>query len=536
MFCARCGMQNSGDAKFCGSCGDRLNVSFSAAQDIPAADLPDVSRSRLLAALKRVPPETFVVNESRVGWAALTLIAAVLGLGFVLSQANRYKWQSDDRLTNLSVVIVCFAIGWISAAYLIRWARSEFKAYALLNALYFIRFRFDRIEVVSLSSAGVWDAKHFSDSRGAYTGTRFYFRAGGKQRILKVKSLRSANEIILALKRFPGLVTSLIQNKDSSALYALDLLYEWRRREETFPRAINSPSGIKYVLGRLGPTILAAFIGAMVFLFVIAPYNDSCDDELRWHTATTAATATAYRLYLATRPEGRHSSGAHAALDILYDKAAEQYKTSAGLEGSQGIEAVIRILEYAKATGRYKVFVNFSGDNEIPNDVDVRLRSISGFARLAPVLPSFTESMNRAREARILERISASFGKVIPGDVLQFTEGQATVRDPVFRVDYVIKASGALYYPEKQEHEPEANRDWYTGISFGWKFKIAVPETNASTFQFSLDSKPADLFNVAYERSGTAATEFSSGEVYGAMADSAFDNFGSKLLSELSVN
>ena len=536
MLCPNCGVQNSANSNFCNSCGGKLNVSAPAAQYIPVADLPDVSRSRLLAALKNVSPETFVINESNRGWAAVALTGALLGLGLVISQANGYKWQSDDLLTNLSIVIVCFAVGWISAAYLVKWARSDFKAFALLNPLYFLRFRFDHIEAMSLSSPDAWDAKHSSDSRGSYTGTRFYFRAEGRQHVLKIKAIRVANEIILALNRFPGLVSSLIQDQNSAILYSFDLLYEWRRREESFPRSIvRRPSGLRYVLKRLGPTLIAAVVGTMVFLLVIAPYNDSCDDELRWHTATTTATATAYRLYIASRPDGHHSTEAHVAISALYDRAAENYRTSSKLAGAEGIEAVIRILEYAKATGRYKIIVNFSGDNEIPDDIDARLRSRYGLPRLVPVLPSFTSSMNQAREARILGRISTSFGKIIPGDILQFGEGQATNRDCVFNVDYVIKASGELYYPEKQEHMSDDNRDWYTGISFTWNFNIVVPGTDASKFQLNLDSKPAQLFNVAYERSGSGGAEFSPVQAYGAMADSAFDDFGSNLLTELSV-
>jgi hypothetical protein len=134
-----------------------------------------------------------------------------------------------------------------------------------------------------------------------------------------------------------------------------------------------------------------------------------------------------------------------------------------------------------------------------------------------------------------LRRISTSFGKIIPGDILQFDEGQATLRDCVFNVDYVIKASGELYYPEKQDHMSEDNRDWYTGISFTWNFNIVVPGMSATKFEFTLGSKPAQLFNVAYERSESNGAEFSPVQAYGAMADSAFDDFGSKLLTELSV-
>ena len=58
--------------------------------------------------------------------------------------------------------------------------------------------------------------------------------------------------------------------------------------------------------------------------------------------------------------------------------------------------------------------------------------------------------MNQARQERILQRISSSFGNVIPGDILQFVHGEAGPRDPVFNITYVITASGDLYYPEKQ--------------------------------------------------------------------------------------
>jgi hypothetical protein len=536
MICSACQSENSENAKFCSSCGGSLPATLSPAQDIPVADLPDGSRSRLLAALKSGAPETFVINESKVGWAVVGLTGAVLGLGLVISQANGYKWQSDDRLSNLLLVIICFVIGWLAVRYLFRWIRVDFKATALINPLYFLRFRFDRIEAISLIGSNAWDAKHHSDSRGNYAGTTFYFRAAGRQHTLKIKAIRVANELILALNRFPALVANLIQNQNSTALYAFDLLYEWRRREESFPRAkVKRPTGLESLVRRVGPTLLVALVGTMTFFLIIVPYNDSCDDDLRWNTATTAATATAYRLYVATRPDGRHSSEANKAVDVLYDRAAANYRTSSGSVGSEGIEAVIKILEYAKATGHYKVAVNFSGVNDIPADIDAGLRSRYGLPRLVPVLPSFTASMNQAREDRILGRISTSFGKVIPGDILQFGAGRGSPRDPVFSVNYVIRDSGELYYPAKQEHIQEADRDWYTGISFAWKFNIVVPGPNTSTFQFSLDSQPARLFEVAYERSSTDAAEFSPVQAYGAMADSAFDDFGSKLLTELSV-
>ena len=68
-----------------------------------------------------------------------------------------------------------------------------------------------------------------------------------------------------------------------------------------------------------------------------------------------------------------------------------------------------------------------------------------------------------------------------------------------------------------------------------WNFDISVPDANASKFKFSLTSNPAEQFNVSYEQAGGSDAGFSPVQAYGAMADSAFDDFGSKLLAELSV-
>jgi hypothetical protein len=538
MFCSQCGGQNSDSSNFCRSCGRSLDASRPASQKIRIADLPDVSKNRLLLALKEPSPETLVINESRLGWAMVGLTGSTLGLVYVVSQANGYKWQSEDIATNLFLVVLCFVIGWVSASYLAKWFRYDFKPRVLLNPLYFLRFRFDRIDAVSMNSTRGWEAKHRTDSRGGYAASSFSFEADGKPYVFKTKSLQEANEIVLAIKRFPEIVSSLIEKQNSAALYSFDLLYEWRRREEAYPRpAIKPPTGLRYVIERLGPTLVASIVGGIIFFWLITPYNDRCDDELRWRTAKTTATATAYRIYVASRPDGQHVPQAQSDLSSLYDRAAQSYRNSTGMVESEGIEAVIKILEYAKASGRYKVIVHFAGDNEIPEDIDARMRATYGFARLVPILPSFTAPMNLNREARILARISASIGKVIPGDILQFATGDATPQDSVLNVAYVITARDHhIYYPEKQEHIPEENRDWYTAVSFRWQFNVVVPGVNESTFTFSLDSNPAERFDVATQHNGSRGGEFSPSEAYGAMADSAFNDFGSKLLSELSVN
>ncbi len=141
--------------------------------------------------------------------------------------------------------------------------------------------------------------------------------------------------------------------------------------------------------------------------------------------------------------------------------------------------------------------------------------------------------MNQGRETRILERISRSFGNVIPGDILQFAVGKPSSRDVSFAVTYIIRASGEMYYPEKQEHLAVAKRDWYTGISFELSLHIAVPGSQSSTFHLGLKSEPAEVFRVAYSRVVGGGADLPPTEVYSSMADSAFDNFGAKLVSQL---
>lgn len=536
MVCAHCGLDNSDASNFCTGCGRALKAAAPSSYTVLVSDLPDSCRVRLLAAIKSPPPETFVINESKRGWAIVVLVGSILGVLLVLSDANGYKWQQEDALTYLALTVTCFVVGLLSLRYLSKCVRAEFKAHSLINPLYFLRIRFDRIDVVSLLAPDAWQVTHRKDSRGNYAGSVFSFRGAGGALKLKVNFVSAANELISALNRFPSLIAGLFEGEDFDRLRAFDLLFEWRQREKSFPRGSpESTSRRKLFKGCLGAAAVAAVVAVAVFYLAISPFNDHRDDELRWGTAKTTSTATAYRLYVASRPNGTHVSDAMEAISGLYDRAAESYREAGGQTTSPGIEAVISILEYAKHTGRYKVIVRFKGDNEIPDDIDRRIESHYGLSKIVPVLPSFSSSMNEARQERILERISSSFGKVIPGDILQFTSGEANPKDPLFNITYVITASGTVYYPEKQERLPEASRDWYTGISFLWNFDISVPDANASKFQFSLASHPAEEFNVSYEEAVGSDTGFSPIQAYGAMADSAFDDFSSKLLAELSV-
>lgn len=507
------------------------------AMEIRISELPELSKKRLLGALKNPPNATFVVSESRLKWAWTWLVVFGLGIWWVAAAADDYKWSSDDMHGYLVLFVLASVVGWLSVRYILSWYHSEFKAQFLVNPLYFLRFRFDRIDVVSFTGEKVWRFEHSRDTKGAYAGTRFYFGRAGQEILVKTTSIRVASDLIEALNESPKYVLGLLQRKDVQALYFYDLLYEWRTQNEQGPPNQRAKStGADRRLKLVGHALLAVVASVGLFFFAISPYNDYRDDEIRWQTAKSTGTAGGYRLYAAMRPDGRHLNEANDEIGKLYARAADTYRAASADSSSAGVEVVIQMLNYAKRTGNYSVFVNFEGDNQIPDDIEERLRRSTGVTNLVPILPSFTQSMNQAREARILQKISESFGKVIPGDILQFSAGQGSAQDMNFTVVYVIEASGDLYYPVSQKSIPESRRDWYTGIEFDWKFEVNVPDEDSSSSKFSLKSEPSDLFHVAYTRSEGQSNDLEPTEVYGAMADSAFEDFGAKLLSQFAVN
>lgn len=500
---------------------------------IAVSDLPDVSKNRLLRAITQSPADTFVFHKSRSTWAAVGLVFAVLSVGLSMSAANGFRWNQDERTGIFLLILASLLVGSFSCTYLAALHRSALKDVTLVNPLYLLRVRPGHIDVYHLLSTKDFKATHGYNQQGQYTGTTLAFVFEDGQETLKITSLPHAKEFLSALQRFPNQVADVLRRGDSDAMYQLDLLYEWRMRENQYPRTgANKGRSIarKYALPATIGTVLATglFYGA-------DRANDYYDDEKRWHDAAGKNTATAYRVYLAARPSGRHYVDTQSAIARLYERAASDYQAITGFEESPGVEAVIAMLTYAQRTGRYKVYVKFEDDTQIPSDIESRLRRLWGVSNIVPVQPSFTPSANSTRQAGITQRITTTFGQVIPGDILQFSPGQGTSRDVNFQVFYTVKASGHLYYPESQKHLPMARRDLYTGISFDWFFEVYVPGLEAELFQFSLTSEPADLFRVAYTRYSTEDRSLSAGQVYDAMADSAFDNFAARLFSEVSL-
>ena len=218
--------------------------------------------------------------------------------------------------------------------------------------------------------------------------------------------------------------------------------------------------------------------------------------------------------------------------------AGQRYEAQAR-ESSPGVEAVIAVLDYSRTTGHYKIEVTFNGTNQIPDGVEDQLRRKYGISDITPVAWSFQDVFNKERESKILQRIQTSFGKVIPGDVLAFETGAPDPENVQFEVDYLVQPTGSLYYPESEEHLAEAKRHYYVGVGYEWHFSIRVPDRE-SLYELKFASTPASLFQVAYQRVSQSALDAgiqhaNPTEIYDAMAESAFEDFSSKLLSEVAL-
>jgi hypothetical protein len=500
-------------------------------------DLPEITKRRLRKALEATGGDIFVFTHSKRGWATGALVATAVWIWLVLVLADDYRWNAEEKYWVLAVCIAAFSAGSLGLLYWVRWIRSEFKDLTLINALYLLRLRFREIGAHVLLQAKDFKLHHSVGSRGEYSHTTFKFVFEDETETVKVKDAKVAQDLLNALGRFAEQVPAWVQQGDSTSLYSVDLLYEFRQQEKELSAAgpPARPQKMRRVIVPIANLLVGVLVGS-VFFHSVDRLNDYHDDEKRWTAASSARTAAAIRLYKAQRPNGRHVLDANMRLNILYEKAVTDYRDAAGLETSQGIEAVIKMLDYARRTEKYNVAVSFYGTNEIPADIERYLSSRYGVARLIPIHPYFTSQANQQREVEVVERISSAFRQVIPADILQFKKSQAADGEIAFFVSYTIQASGDLYYSVKEAQMPVNRRSWYTGITFGWSFQIVVPGEDSYPLEFSLTSEPANEIQFSYSapRSGLP-TEAPPNAVYNAMANSAFDDLTAKVLSELSV-
>lgn len=582
VFCVHCATENDHEGKFCLSCGRALvrhvsknrthNATTTSSSHIgtdsapesspqPVAEkrkesepeekptipggerivfriskLPTITKQRIAHALAEESPNAIVLRV-RAGQSAIVLVSAAAGATVIgiMAYTQQYRWNAIQTRAVFIVLALAFVAGALGVLRLIRDNRTQFRNAILINPFYVICVNPRELAAYplsSLKSPDLRDAKSYLPSSMALTltfedGTISYTPSTPLQR----------KQLINALNGF-RCYREEMSGRDTGSIYQHDLLHEARALARRYGRKRNLRGFAMNIEWAVTATALLAAVGCGL---LADHMNDNADDEIRWASATSANTASAFRVYLVSRPYGAHRAEAGTEIDRIYRDSGVRYQTQAG-ESSPGVEAVIAVLEYARATGRYNVAVTFEGTNQIPDGLEGQLQREYGIGDIAPAAWSFQDVFNKGRESKILQRIQTSFGKVIPGDVLAFDTGQPEAGDVQFAVSYLVKPTGSVYYPVSEEHLPDAKRHFYVGIGYNWHFDIRIPDRDA-LYQLKFASTPASLFQVAYQRVSKNALDVGTqdpnpvnpAEVYDAMAESAFEDFSSKLLSEVAL-
>jgi hypothetical protein len=580
-FCVHCASPNDHGGRFCFSCGRQLvrngdnrqarTNSSDVGVDLPAprptvgvkeqpepkempsipsgarivlrqSKLPRVTKERIRHALAEGASNAIALpGHSTQGvklCATIAAIVAILAIIGVFAYTQQYRWNVNERAATLIVLAVALVVVGICLPRLIRIGHSHFRDAIIINPFYVICLKFSELiayPLSSLKSPDLNDEKSYLPSVTALTLT---FEDGSV--ICTSNTPLERMQLMNALRGFKSFREELTVN-DVESLQNLDLLFEARPATRQYGKA--HPLRLFDRFGRVA--VIVALLATAAAWKLADRMNDSSDDKLRWSSAIATNTAAAFRLYLASRPTGEHRTNAEDQIGQIYRQSGERYAEQAG-RSSAAVESVLAVLEYARTSGHYKIAVTFAGANQIPDRIEEQLKSEYGIANIRAASWSFQDKFNKGRESMILQRIQTSFQKVIPGDVLEFEADTPEAGEAQFEVGYVVKPTGSLYYPDREKDLSDAKRNYYVGVGYDWRFCIRVPGRQP-LYVFKFASSPASLFKVAYQRASKRGSFFNGdmtnsasdmanpAEVYDAMAESAFEDFSSKLLSEVAL-
>ena len=551
IFCIHCGAENPPSARFCHQCGGEVYSSIKrnsrrATDEIPSgtkgrapgqastenptksgaprsqatsgqpaeplipptipsgsrvaisiSQLPSTTKQRINEAVSNKSSDTIWLPQAsgnRLPFVGIAIACAVPIA--VIVYAQRYRWDSFERFVIFTLLTISFFLGVSALASLIVRVRSPLKSSILINPFYVIQVtsaHFYGYPLSSLLSPNL--SNPTSDESMRLQMLYLAFKDGTVE--CRCTSPRERQQIVQALAGFKRYREELATLPDYGTIDRLDLLCDLRTGSGKSTKAPKK----RFAFGNMAGLVVA-LIFAGVFTLIGDQLNNRADDNLRWTTASNTNTAAAYRVYLATRTDGRHSAEARHAINQLYNDAQLQYEQQAGAASTEAIDALVAILEYARNSGQYKIGVTFHGSDEIGDGIEDRLEREYGIRGVKPVRWSFQETLNQSREDKILQQIQSRFGKIIPGDILAFEKGVVGPDNVVFDVTYTVKPSGSVYYPVSQERLAVTRRDYYAGITYDWEFQIRIPQRRAP-FRFGLKSEPASLFEFAYQRASS---------------------------------
>jgi hypothetical protein len=491
---------------------------------LPVYRLPERLQTGLRSLIDNPPQNIAVLPQTQSStlkpfWIALC--AAVGAFVWCFADTQQFRWGASERNMLCAGVLCAGCVGALSARAIFQRLKHRITPAVIFTPLYLIKVHGYTVE--AHPTARLEHPKPEDLCRFDADCIRLRFTTG----VLDINLTRTWRPPNLGylLTAYNEFRAQLIKSDDRTQFDRLDVF-----------NGLNKPVRHRW----LALTLLLAAVGTScgygAFQYADR-LNDRADDELRWNLAKEATNASEVRKYLAARPEGAHRTEAQSRIDQFYADARKSYLASADQENTAGVEAVLRMMEYAQRSGHYVVAVKFYSQNNISPTLESDLSRKYNVTTLVPLGTSFSDGANVRRQASVLHKTAETFQRVIPGDILDFEMTEGEPDEMQLEIEYSVSDNESLYYPVSQENRPEYQRNFYAGIAYEWNMTIRIPGHEPTTVAFS--SRPASLFRVAYQRVSSSSyaggAEPNATEVYSAMADSAFADFGDKLLARLSV-
>jgi curved DNA-binding protein CbpA len=497
--------------------------------------------SRVTVPISQLPPsaQTWLANHGKEWQAGKLQHSAYPGPIFLLIVAGflslialnatfgaRHLWDAGQA--------AFFAIFLIGSALLLalgirrvqRVAKSPFKKYTTVHPLHLLQVDVDKVTVWPLVNLhDVHLTHHSTNGVYQYTAVRMDFAGTVCNTTIRGQqaSVDWANRLLAQRRRCLELMAmGLLEAEEGMDLIPAEAL-----------RGLKVPADKKARERAL--RFYGIFAGAGVVLACVAlPYNRGAAERDAWSSVSRYGSMSEYRSYLTRFPSGSHAREVRALLDKKYDDAIERYKRKAASADPKGVQAIVDVVNTMKKNDARRVKIVYESSIDF-----ARLKNLpAGYSDVTQPDTAFTDSMNKSRESSITSALRRAFNEALGYDIVDFDDGgtssssygydayghygrQSEKAAPVlFAVKYKVTPSGSIY------ESTTGTRKKLFGILFDWDFTIRFDGETTDRYHLALVSAPAK--NISYTTYGSYDS-YSMILPYTKMAESAFDEFGSKL-------
>jgi len=548
--------------------------------------LPRSSRSLLVSTLKGEGGHRPILSDlmskttSILGWGFLAMVA--LGAIAVMASVDfgRYFGDYVQPLWMLGAYVFAAFVAVVSVLCIVRTVALHralpFPPGRYLLPLDFIDARGRTLRIIPLSELADFNGTHHH-TNGGYTHTELNFRfSNGTTESFTVRGKQLAEAVLTNLGSQRDRFREALEQRDELEIAALDPLFEarlsgiWQEPEpgRDAPVATDLPAVAQKRL------VIATAVGAVLAAPTFFARNYLSDEEAFTNVRADNRTY-AYEAYL--RGEGRHSQEvrethlpraaldeakekgnvtalrdflkeypqsplvpeARSAIHALFEKTLAHFKEQAASGDPKAVAFIERLLKFQEAHESPNLKVHFRAPElELLTELDTELAERE--LKIAPVAPHFDESRAAPREAAIVTALKAAFGRIFPGDVLQFESGArlsgdeklaAATDNAVLEIAYTVAWSGATYTSQRDKDRN------FVGILIVFSVQMRIPgEKEEDELRFAFAVRPPETFRVeftpfmaAYMKNNAPTDGPSDAKVYEVMAVRAFDQLETRL-------